>query len=95
MTNGPDDRSDRSNPGSLFVQEQCRLEPSGVVIHWEPAGFPSTAGNEVLLREIVAEPGVELGRYDDRLLRWLDGRSSSWSPRGFSREWSGDTSAAA
>lgn len=38
-----------------------------------PAGFRPTREQAVLLREVLAAAGVELGPYDERIVEWLAG----------------------
>lgn len=36
-----------------------------------PVGFRPSAEQEAILRGVLAAAGVELGAYDERILRWL------------------------
>jgi hypothetical protein len=40
-------------------------------IHTEPLDHRPSAEQETILRSILADAGVELGAYDERILRWL------------------------
>src|ERR671910_737444 len=52
--------------------DPVRYEPSTKPIDREPRGYPYLAKeNEALLRDTLAAAGVELGEYDDLILRWL------------------------
>jgi hypothetical protein len=39
----------------------------------EPIGFRPTAEMEAILRDTLTEAGVELGVYDERIVRWVAG----------------------
>jgi hypothetical protein len=52
--------------------EPVHYEPSTEPIDREPRGYPFLAKeNEALLRDTLANAGVELGEWDDLILRWL------------------------
>jgi hypothetical protein len=52
--------------------DPVRYEPSTEPIDREPRGYPYLSKeNEALLRDTLAAAGVELGAYDDLILRWL------------------------
>src|SRR5215207_4257417 len=52
--------------------DPVRYEPSTEPIDREPRSYPFLSKeNEALLRETLAAAGVELGEYDDLILRWL------------------------
>jgi hypothetical protein len=52
--------------------DPVRYEPSTEPIDREPRGYPYLSKeNEALLRDTLATAGVELGEWDDLILRWL------------------------
>ena len=52
--------------------DAVRYEPSTEPIDREPRGYPFLRKeNEALLRDTLAAAGVELGEWDDLILRWL------------------------
>jgi hypothetical protein len=52
--------------------DAVRYEPSTEPIDHEPRGYPFLRKeNEALLRDTLAAAGVELGEWDDLILRWL------------------------
>ena len=55
-----------------MTADAARYEPSTKPIDREPRGYPYLGEeNEALLRDTLATAGVELGEWDDLILRWL------------------------
>lgn len=40
-------------------------------IHTEPLDYRPSAEQEAILRNILADAGVELGAYDERIVQWF------------------------
>jgi hypothetical protein len=47
-------------------------------IESEPLGFRPSREQEAILRDVLAAAGVELGAYDERIVRWL-AEFADWS----------------
>ena len=64
--------------GPYESREQARNSPEVIAIRQASGRGPGSAdaGNDEMLRNAICAAGVDLGHYDQRVVRWLAG----WEP---------------